>query len=103
MMKPATIVESRKIPARTSGSHRHVGGKCEIFGSDEQTADDHADDAGQHACGQTVGDQIKQIPRAAARVNAKKAFEHIDQIDEKIKNEAVKNQRVQERYRSAGS
>ena len=41
--------------------------------------------------------KIEQIPRSAARVNAEEAFEHIDQIDEKIKNETVENQRVQER------
>ena len=84
------------------GLYRHIVGKREIFGTDKQPANQHANDPGQHACRQQVGEQVEQIPCPATRVQSEKAFEHIHQIDQKIEHETVENQRMQERNERPG-
>ena len=100
-MKPAASVESRKIPLRTSGCTGTIGWKFKIRGLHEQAAQYQTGDSDQNTRGKNIGSEIEEIPRPTSGMNGKEPLEHVDQVDEKIKNKAVEDKRVQQLKPSA--
>ncbi len=78
--------------------HRSILGKCEILRLNQQTANHHADHAGQHTGGEQIAGDIERIPETAARMDTEEAFENIDKVNQEVKNKTVEDHRVEQRH-----
>src|SRR4029434_11153851 len=54
-------------------------------------------DSDQNTRGKNIGGEIEEIPCPTSGMNGKEPLEHVDQVDEKIKNKTVEDKRVQQR------
>ena len=91
------MLESRKIPARTSGWTGTLAGNSKSFGRTISRRITMPTMPISTLAVSKSAIKLNRFHASAARMNAEKAFENIDQIDQKVKNKAVKNQRVQKR------
>src|ERR1700752_718982 len=76
--------------------HRNIGWKFKILGLHKQAAQYQTGDSDQNTCGKNIGGEIEEIPRPISGMNGKEPLEHVDQVDEKIKNKAIKDTSVQQ-------